>query len=64
MPEPQLLDKATATPAQATADLAATTTDRREAVIPAHTLVSDLLADMGAHRPYLLTPQGDICREW
>ncbi|MFJ2154204.1 hypothetical protein ACIOHB_36285 [Streptomyces microflavus] len=47
-------------PAQATGDLAAIVTDQREAVIVACALVSDLLADMGAHEPHLLTPDGEI----
>jgi len=50
-------------PAQTTADLAAITADPREAVIAAYTLVSDLLADIGAHQPHLLTPQGEISTE-
>ncbi|MFE6838589.1 hypothetical protein ACFVFI_27585 [Streptomyces sp. NPDC057705] len=49
-----------ATPAQTTATLAAITTDKKEAVITAYSLVSDLLADMGAHQPHVLTPDGDI----
>jgi hypothetical protein len=49
-----------ATPAQTTADLAAITTDKREAVVAAYALVSDLLADMGAHQPHVLTPEGNI----
>ncbi|MER7832191.1 ATP-binding protein [Streptomyces sp. NPDC095602] len=49
-----------ATPAQTTADLAAITTDKQEAVVTAYALVSDLLADMGAHQPHLLTPEGNI----
>lgn len=37
--------------------------DRRrtlKAVVVACALVSDLLADMGAHEPYVLTPKGEI----
>lgn len=49
-----------ATPAQTTADLGAIVTDKREAIVVACALVSDLLADMGAHQPYVLTPEGDI----
>ncbi|MFE3143364.1 hypothetical protein [Streptomyces scopuliridis] len=49
-----------ATPARMTADLAAIVTDKREAVVTACALVSDLLADMGAHQPHVLTPEGDI----
>jgi hypothetical protein len=49
-----------AIPAQTTADLAAIITDRREAVVAANALCSDLLADMGAHQPHVLTPDGDI----
>ncbi|NSL43656.1 helix-turn-helix domain-containing protein [Streptomyces sp. 8P21H-1] len=49
-----------ATPAQTTGDLAAIVIDKREAVVVACALVSDLLADMGAHQPYVLTPEGDI----
>ncbi|WP_431998581.1 AlbA family DNA-binding domain-containing protein [Streptomyces fungicidicus] len=49
-----------ATPAQTTADLDAIVTDKREAVVAACALVSDLLADMGAHQPHVLTPEGDI----
>ncbi|WP_329240454.1 hypothetical protein OG223_53810 [Streptomyces sp. NBC_01478] len=41
-------------------DLGAIVTDRREAVVAAYALVADLLADMGAHQPYVLTPDGDI----
>ncbi|KUO15933.1 hypothetical protein AQJ91_38605 [Streptomyces dysideae] len=48
------------TPAQTTADLSAIVTDRREAVVTAYTLVADLLADMGAHQPHVLTSEGDI----
>ncbi|MGW6202561.1 hypothetical protein ACWF9B_02735 [Streptomyces sp. NPDC055089] len=52
------------TPAQTTANLAALATDKREAVVTAYALaadlLADLLADMGAHQPYLLTPEGDI----
>lgn len=47
-------------PAQTTADLAAITTDKREAVVVAYTLVADLLADMGTPQPHALTPEGDI----
>ncbi|MEV6809789.1 ATP-binding protein [Streptomyces sp. NPDC051132] len=49
-----------ATPAQTTGDLAAIVTDQREAVVVACALVSDLLADMGAHEPYVLTSEGEI----
>ncbi|MFF2964576.1 hypothetical protein ACFVT1_38145 [Streptomyces sp. NPDC057963] len=48
------------TPAQTTANLTALATDKREAVVTAYALAADLLADMGAHQPYLLTPEGDI----
>ena len=41
-------------------DLGAIVTDKREAVVAAYALVADLLADMGAHQPYVLTPVGDI----
>jgi hypothetical protein len=47
-------------PAQTTADLAAIVTDKREALVAAYTLVADLLADMGAHQPHVLTSEGDI----
>ncbi|MFF1643222.1 helix-turn-helix domain-containing protein [Streptomyces sp. NPDC058246] len=47
-------------PAQTTGDLAALVTDQREAVVVACALVSDLLADMGAHEPHVLTPEGEI----
>ncbi|MFJ9627414.1 helix-turn-helix domain-containing protein [Streptomyces sp. NPDC101175] len=47
-------------PAQTTGDLAAIVTDKREAVVVACALASDLLADMGAHQPHVLTPEGDI----
>jgi hypothetical protein len=49
-----------AVPAQTTGDLAAVVTDQREAVVVACALVSDLLADMGAHEPHVLTPEGEI----
>lgn len=49
-----------AVPAQTTGDLSAIVTDQREAVVVACALVSDLLADMGAHEPYVLTPEGEI----
>ncbi len=49
-----------AVPAQTTGDLAALVTDQREAVVVAWALVSDLLADMGAHEPHVLTPDGEI----
>jgi hypothetical protein len=49
-----------ATPAQTTGDVAAIVTDKREAVVVACALVSDLLADMGAHQPHVLTPEGDL----
>ncbi|MFC8496150.1 hypothetical protein ACFUJU_36200, partial [Streptomyces sp. NPDC057235] len=49
-----------ATPAQTTADLPAIAADKREAAITAYALVSELLADMGAHEPHLLTPEGDL----
>lgn len=49
-----------ATPAQTTGDLAAIVTDKREAVVVACALASDLLADMGVHQPHILTPEGDI----
>ncbi|MFF4323304.1 hypothetical protein [Streptomyces sp. NPDC001568] len=48
------------TPAQTTANLAALIADKREAVSTAYSLVADLLADMGAHQPHVLTPEGDI----
>ncbi|MFD4723390.1 helix-turn-helix domain-containing protein [Streptomyces sp. NPDC058423] len=48
------------TPAQTTSNLTALATDKREAVVTAYALAADLLADMGAHQPYLLTPEGDI----
>ncbi|WP_159107524.1 AlbA family DNA-binding domain-containing protein [Streptomyces rubrogriseus] len=47
-------------PAQTVGDLAAIVTDKREAVVVACALASDLLADMGAHQPHILTPEGDI----
>ncbi|MET8081215.1 ATP-binding protein [Streptomyces sp. NPDC005303] len=47
-------------PAQTTGDLAAIVTDKREAVVVAWTLAADLLADMGAHQPHILTSDGDI----
>ncbi|MFF3313532.1 helix-turn-helix domain-containing protein [Streptomyces sp. NPDC002952] len=47
-------------PAQTTGDLTAIVTDKREAVVVACTLASDLLADMGANQPHILTPDGDI----
>jgi hypothetical protein len=47
-------------PAQTTADLAAVVNDKREAVVAACALASDLLADMGTHQPHLLKPDGDI----
>lgn len=47
-------------PAETTGNLAAIVSDKREAVVVAWALASDLLADMGAHQPYLLTPEGDI----
>ncbi|MEV0226769.1 ATP-binding protein [Streptomyces sp. NPDC050704] len=47
-------------PAQTTVDLGAIVTDKREAVVAAYALVADLLADMGTHQPYVLTPDGDI----
>jgi hypothetical protein len=49
-----------AAPAQTTGDLSAIVTDQREAVVVACPLVSDLLADMGAHEPHVLTPEGEI----
>jgi hypothetical protein len=49
-----------AVPAQTTGDLAAIVTDRREAVVVACALLSDLLADMGAHEPHALTSEGEI----
>ncbi|MFF1717396.1 helix-turn-helix domain-containing protein [Streptomyces sp. NPDC058268] len=49
-----------AVPAQTTGDLSALVTDQREAVVVACALVSDLLADMGAHEPHVLTPEGEI----
>ncbi|MEV6503406.1 AlbA family DNA-binding domain-containing protein [Streptomyces prunicolor] len=49
-----------AVPAQTTGDLAAIVTDPREAVVVACALVSDLLADMGAHEPYVLTSEGEL----
>lgn len=48
------------TPAQTTANLAAIINDKREAVVTACALASDLLADMGAHQPSVLTSDGDI----
>ncbi|MFJ3706539.1 MULTISPECIES: hypothetical protein [Streptomyces] len=48
------------TPAQNLANLTALATDKREAVVTAYALAADLLADMGAHQPYLLTLEGDI----
>ncbi|MFF2521470.1 AlbA family DNA-binding domain-containing protein [Streptomyces liangshanensis] len=48
------------TPAQATANLEAIINDKREAVVVACALASDLLADMGAHQPSVLTTDGDI----
>lgn len=45
-------------PAQTTGDLAAIVTDQPEAVVVACALVSEFLADMGAHEPYVLTPKG------
>jgi hypothetical protein len=52
-----------ATPAQSTADLAAVVNDKREAVVAACALASDLLADMGSHQPHVLTSEGDILIE-
>ncbi|MCP3819803.1 hypothetical protein NLX86_17385 [Streptomyces sp. A3M-1-3] len=49
-----------ATPAHTTGDLAAIVTDKREAVVVACALVSDLLAGMGAHQPDVLTSEGEI----
>ncbi|MEU9190308.1 ATP-binding protein [Streptomyces sp. NPDC048484] len=49
-----------ATPAQTTANLAAIINDKREAVVAAYALASDLLADMGTHQPHALTPDGDV----
>ncbi|MFI6284374.1 hypothetical protein ACIBCM_06365 [Streptomyces sp. NPDC051018] len=49
-----------AAPAETTGDLTAIVTDKREAVVVACALVSDLLADMGAHQPHILTPEGNI----
>ncbi|MEV6011988.1 ATP-binding protein [Streptomyces sp. NPDC051976] len=46
--------------AEITADLRALADDKHEAVIVAYSLASDLLADMGAHQPHVLTPDGDI----
>lgn len=48
------------TPAQTTANLAAIINDKREAVVVACALASDLLADMGAHQPSVLTTDGEI----
>lgn len=48
------------TPAQTIANLAAIINDKREAVVAACALASDLLADMGAHQPSVLTTDGDI----
>jgi hypothetical protein len=48
------------TPAQTTMALGAVVSDKREAVIAGHTLVADLLADMGAHQPHVVTPDGDL----
>ncbi|MFI2188184.1 hypothetical protein [Streptomyces sioyaensis] len=48
------------TPARTTADLAAVATNMCEAIIVAYTLASDLLADMGAHEPGILNPEGDL----
>ncbi len=47
-------------PAQTTVDLGVIVTDKREAVVAAYALAADLLADMGAHQPHVLTPDGDI----
>ncbi|MEU1371917.1 ATP-binding protein [Streptomyces sp. NPDC005803] len=49
-----------AAPAETTGDLSAIVSDKREAVVVACALVSDLLADMGAHQPHILTPEGNI----
>ncbi len=46
-------------PARTTVELGAIVTDKREAVAAAYVLVADL-ADMGAHQPHVLTPDGDI----
>ncbi|KUN51173.1 hypothetical protein AQJ46_51115 [Streptomyces canus] len=46
------------TPAQTTGDLAAIVIDKREAVVVACALASDLLADMGGHQPHILTLTG------
>ncbi|UZJ33760.1 AlbA family DNA-binding domain-containing protein [Streptomyces endophytica] len=48
------------TPVRTTADLVAVATNMREAITMAYTLASDLLADMGAHEPGILTPEGDL----
>ncbi|MEU2415954.1 ATP-binding protein [Streptomyces sp. NPDC013099] len=52
-----------AAPAEATGDLAAIVIDKREAVVVACALVSDLLADVGAHQPHILTPEGELLTE-
>ncbi|MFZ4176701.1 hypothetical protein ACOZCI_20740 [Streptomyces griseoincarnatus] len=49
-----------AVPVQTTGELSAIVTDQREAVVVACALVSDLLADMGAHEPHVLIPEGEI----
>jgi hypothetical protein len=51
------------TPAQTTANLAALVADKHEAVSTAYALAADLLADMGTHQPFVLTPEGDLRRE-
>ncbi|CAL9333187.1 hypothetical protein SUDANB106_00115 [Streptomyces sp. enrichment culture] len=51
------------TPAQTTADLTALAADHHEAAVTAHTLITDLLADLGAHEPCFLTPDGHITTE-
>ncbi|WP_331751947.1 ATP-binding protein [Streptomyces chartreusis] len=47
-------------PAETTGDLAAILTDKREAVVVACALLSDLMADMGTHQPHALTPSGEL----
>ncbi|MFE1444328.1 hypothetical protein [Streptomyces sp. NPDC058739] len=49
-----------AAPAHTTGDLSVIVSDQREAVVVACALVSDLLADTGAHEPHVLTPEGEI----
>jgi hypothetical protein len=49
-------------PASVTADLAALAADHAEAVITAHSIAADLLADLGLHQPGSLTPSGELDR--